>query len=71
MMRYVAIFDTVMIALYTLLFIMQLWNQTFSTENFFKISVTMGILVLTVTVIGLIYREFMKDKELKKDNYIG
>ena len=71
MMRNVAMFDAAMIVIYTLLFVLQLWNKIFDDEVFVKLSVTMGVLVIMVTVVGLIYREFMKDKELKKDNYIS
>ena len=70
-MRFVAIFDTVMIILYTVLFLSQLWNKIFNDEVFAKLTVTMGALVVMVTVVGLIYREFVKDKEFKKENYIS
>lgn len=71
MMKNVAIFDAALVVIYAVLFLLQLWNKTFSDEFFAKLSLTTLILIGVATVVGLIYQEFVKNQEMKKDNYLS
>lgn len=56
--------------LWSLLAIGQLWWSWFSTDNFLKLSLTLGILVGIILLVSLALREFGVEKRLKDQDYI-
>ncbi|RJF99305.1 hypothetical protein [Noviherbaspirillum saxi] len=55
---------------WAILAIAQLWLQPLSAENFIKVSVTAGILVVIILVVTLAAREYLSEKKMKDDGFI-
>ncbi len=69
-MKFGAVFGLGIAVLWSALALMQLWWEIFAGETFFKITITCGIL-LGLTVVGaLVYREYVRDNELRDKGFI-
>lgn len=69
-MKY-AVFSALAISiLWALLAIAQLWFSLLSAEVFLKISISAGILVGIIIIATLVVREYLSEKQLKKDGFI-
>lgn len=69
-MRVAGVITAIILFIYTILLIGQIWGSWMNIENFIKLSITAGIVVIAVGIIALIFREYVEDKELKKEKYI-
>ncbi len=58
------------LAVYAVLLIGQVWDEWLEWKLFFKITVTAGVLVVVIGIVAMIFRELQKDKELKKEKYL-
>lgn len=58
------------LAVYAVLLIGQVWDEWLEWKLFFKITVTAGVLVVVIGIVAMILRELQKDKELKKEKYL-
>jgi membrane protein implicated in regulation of membrane protease activity len=56
--------------LWTILALLQLWLEIFSGDPFFKITVTCGLLLVLLVVGAMVYREFIRENELKDRGFI-
>ena len=52
------------------LVVAQVWGGVFSTEMFTKILITYGIVIATVVIVFLVWREFGEENKMKKDKYM-
>jgi len=69
-MKIAGISTSVILLIYTILLIGQLWASWMKWGNFIKLTITLGVIVVVIGIIALIYRELIEEKELKKDNFI-
>ena len=69
-MQLAGIIVAVILALYTILLLGQIWGDWMSWSNFIKLTITAGALVIAIGIIAIIWRELMEEKELKKDKYL-
>lgn len=51
-------------------FLMQMWAEVFDHEFFIKLSITYAVIGALLAAVYLIRREFMTEKEMKKNNYL-
>ena len=58
------------LAVYAVLLIGQVWDEWLEWKLFFKITVTAAVLVVVIGIVAMILRELQKDKELKRDKYL-
>jgi len=56
--------------LWVLLAIVDMWFDIVSWEVFIKLSLTFGLLAVAVLGVALAKREYMDEKNLKKDKFI-
>lgn len=54
---------------YPILFLGQLWAAILAPEIFFKITLTYGVILLTLGLVWLIGKYFCEEARLKKDKY--
>jgi uncharacterized membrane protein YcjF (UPF0283 family) len=52
------------------LFLLQLWVQPFAADTFFKLMVTIGVVLVIVVIVALIRREYMHEKRLRDKGLI-
>lgn len=55
---------------WALLAILQLWFSIFEAGVFFKLTMTAAILVVIIVIVTLVIREYLTDKQLKKDGFL-
>ncbi len=53
-----------------LLSILQLWGNVFDLETYWKLTVSMGLILIGVVAGGLIYREYIEEQKMKQDGYL-
>jgi len=69
-MQIAGIAVAVILGLYAILLIGQIWGEWLEWKLFFKISVTAAVLVVAIGIIAIILKEILKEKELKKEKYL-
>ena len=69
-MKIAGIIISILLAIWVVLSIARVWGDIISWSNYIKVTITLGLLAVAVGVIALIIREFIKESDMKKDNYI-
>ncbi len=52
------------------LFLVQLWVRPFAADTFFKLMVTIGVVLVIVVIVALIRREYLNEKRLREKGLI-
>ena len=69
-MKIAGIVTALILFIYAILLVGQVWGSWFKWSDFIKITITAGVIIVAVGIIALIYRELIEERELKKDNFI-
>ena len=69
-MKYGVISALFISILWSILSILQLWFSILNTDVFVKLTVTAGILLVIIVIVTLVIREYLSDKQLKKDGFL-
>ncbi len=69
-MKIAGLITAVILFVYTILLIGQIWGGWMKWGVFVKVTITAGATIIATGVIALIWRELIEEKELKKDNFI-
>lgn len=69
-MKYGVICALFISILWSVLAILQLWFSILDTDVFVKLTVTAGILLVIIMIVTLVIREYLSDKQLKKDGFL-
>jgi len=69
-MRLASILSLTLFAIWVVLAIADMWFNVVSWDLFIKITITFILAVVLVVCIALVKREYMEDKQMKKDKYI-
>jgi len=69
-MKLASIVSGVVFAAYMVLVLVQLWSEAMSWTIFFKWTLTAFVVIVTVYGLALLYREYIEEKEMKKEKYL-
>jgi ABC-type uncharacterized transport system permease subunit len=69
-MKIAGIIISLLLGSWVILSIARVWGDVISWSNYIKVTITMALVGVAVGVIALIIREFIKESDMKKDNYI-
>jgi uncharacterized membrane protein len=69
-MRLAGIIVAIILFIYAILLIGQIWGSWMEWGNFIKLSISAGVIIVSIGIIALIYRELIEERDLKKDNFI-
>ncbi|WP_341503146.1 hypothetical protein [Gallaecimonas sp. GXIMD4217] len=69
-MRLAAIISVVILVLWGLMALAQLWYQPLDGEVFFKLTLSAALIEVVVVAVALIRREYLTEKRQRKDRYI-
>ena len=69
-MKVAGIVTALILFIYAILLVGQIWGSWFEWANFIKLTITAGVIIVAVGIIALIYRELIEEKELKRDKFI-
>ena len=70
MTRFAAYTAICIVAAWSILAVVQLWFEPMSSGTFWKVTLTMAILGGGAFLASLIAREYLNEKELRKNKYI-
>jgi hypothetical protein len=57
--------------LYTIVLLFQLWGEGISADIFLKLTISSVIIVVVLMGLALMYREYIEEKSMRDDDYIG
>jgi len=69
-MKIAMIISTVLLVIWVLMTMAVMWTNALSNEIYLKLSITMGIVVVSTVLIALALREYGSEKKLKDHNYL-
>ena len=69
-MKIATIISTVLLVIWVILTMVVMWTDELDTVLYVKLSITMGIVVVTSILIALALREYGSEKKLKDHNYL-
>lgn len=70
-MKIAGIISIVLILIYTVLAIVQLWFESIDPDVFLKLTITFAVLIIVSVVVALIRREYVNDEIMRKNKQIG
>lgn len=60
----------VLILIWTVLAVLQLWFDLLDADTFIKITLTFALVIVGSVIAAMIHREYVEEKTLKKDKYL-
>jgi len=69
-MKWASIVCIGLLVLWVLIAIIDMWFDVISWGFFIKLTITLGLLAIVALAISLAKREYIDEKQLKKDKYI-
>jgi len=69
-MKIASIITGVILAAYAVFALIWLWGTSISWATFVKVTITAGVIVIVVLGLALLYREYVEEKEMKKDGFL-
>ena len=69
-MKIASIIGGSVFAIYAVMLLIQIWTEAMSWEIFFKWTITAGVIIVVTFGLALLYREYVEEKQMKKDKYL-
>ncbi len=69
-MKVASIIVALVLVVYTILLLSQLWGDMLSGVVFIKITITAAVIVVVTLGLAMLYREYIEEKRMKDDGYL-
>lgn len=69
-MKIASIITGIVLVSYAIFALLWLWGAAISWETFVKVTITAGVVVVAVLGLALLYREYIEEKDMKKDGFL-
>ena len=69
-MKIASIITGVILALFAILLLAQMWGNVMPWDTFMKLTVTAAVIIVATFGLALLYREYMEEKSMKEDKYL-
>jgi hypothetical protein len=69
-MKTASLVSIFLLVVYAVIAIAQVWLSILSSENFFKVTLTFAIVIVVTVIVALVRREYVDDKQMRKNGYI-
>ena len=69
-MKIASIITGVVLALFAILLLAQMWAMIMPWETFMKLTVTAAVIIVVTFGLAILYREYIEEKQMKEDNYL-
>ena len=69
-MKLASVITGVVLALYAIFALVQLWGTVVSWATFVKVSITAAVIVIAALGLAMLYREYIEEKSMKEDKYL-
>jgi len=65
-----SIITGVILALFAILLLVQMWGNVMPWETFIKLAVTAVVIIVVTFGLALLYREYIEEKSMKDEKYL-
>ena len=69
-MKVISILSSLILGAYAVFAIVWIWSDTISAKVFIKTSITAGIVLVAIVIIGLAYKEYIEERNMKKEKFL-
>jgi len=69
-MKLASVITGVVLVLYAIFALVQLWGTVVSWATFVKVSITAAVIVIAALGLAMLYREYIEEKSMKEDKYL-
>ncbi len=69
-MKLASVITGVVLVLYAIFALIQLWTTVVSWATFVKVSITAAIIVIATLGLAMLYKEYIEEKSMKEDKYL-
>ena len=69
-MKIASIITGVILALFGLLLLVQIWGNVMPWETFTKLFITAVVIIVVTFGLALLYREYVEEKKMKDEKYL-
>ena len=69
-MKLASVITGVVLVLYAIFALVQLWGTVVSWVTFVKVSITAAVIVIAALGLAMLYREYIEEKSMKEDKYL-
>jgi hypothetical protein len=69
-MKIASIITGIILVAYAVFALVWLWGTAISWATFIKVTITAAVIVVAVLGSALLYREYIEEKNMKKDGYL-
>jgi len=69
-MKIASIITGVVLVAYAVFALVWLWGTSISWATFVKVTITAAVIVVVVLGLALLYREYVEEKNMKKEGYL-
>ena len=69
-MKIASIITGIVLSLFAILLLAQIWATIMPWEVFMKLSVSAAVIIVVTFGLAMLYREYMEEKQMKDENYL-
>ncbi len=69
-MKLASVITGIVLVLYAIFALVQLWMTVVSWATFVKVSITAAVIVIATLGLAMLYREYIEEKSMKEDKYL-
>ncbi len=69
-MKYASIICIILLILWVLVAIVDMWFDIVSWAVFVKLTITLGLLMVVALAVALVKREYVQEQRMRKDKYL-
>ena len=69
-MKIASVITGVILALFAILLLVQIWGNVMPWETFMKLAVTAIVIIVVTFGLALLYREYIEEKTMKEEKYL-
>jgi len=69
-MKIASIITGVILALFAMLLLVQIWANVMPWDIFMKLTVTAAVIIVVTFGLAMLYREYIEEKQMKDEKYL-
>jgi len=69
-MKVASVVSGVVLTVYAVLLLVQIWSEAMSWEVFMKLTVTAAVIIIVTFGLAMLYREYIEEKTMRDEKYI-
>jgi len=70
-MKIASSISAIIVLIYTILLLFQVWGDGIAIDTFMKLTISAVVMIVVLMGLALMYREYIEDKSMRDDDYLG